>query len=74
MSRAVHRKSDPLNVNFEKSHRFVVNDRGVYYKVRGGRLNGPFESEKEAQDDLDVFKQVILIEEELDTENIRIFS
>ena len=74
MDTAIHRKSDPLNANFSKSHRIVINDRGVFYKVWGGKLNGPFKSETEARSDLDVFKQVLLIEEQLDTENLRIFS
>ncbi len=74
MDRAFHRKSDPLNATFSKSQRIIVNDRGVFYKVRGGKLNGPFKSEIEARNDLDVFKKVLAIEEQLDTENLRIFS
>ncbi len=74
MTRAIYRKSDPLNVVYEKSQRLVFNDRGVFYKVRGGRMNGPFESEQAACDDLSVFKQVIKIEEQLDTENLRLFN
>ncbi|WP_196137177.1 DUF6316 family protein [Aliikangiella sp. G2MR2-5] len=74
MSRSIYRKSDPINSQFEKSPRLVVNDQGFFYKVRGGRLNGPFETEKEARSDLRVFKQVLAIEEQLDTENLRIFS
>lgn len=74
MNRAFHRKSDPINANYAKSPRIVCNDRGIFYKVRGGRLNGPFKSEIEAKNDLEVFIKVIAIEEQLDTENFQIFS
>jgi len=74
MDRAFHRKTDPLNANYSKTPRLICNSQGIFYKVRGGRLNGPFKSEVEAKNDLDVFIKVIAIEEQLDTENLHIFS
>ncbi|TQV85029.1 DUF6316 family protein [Aliikangiella coralliicola] len=74
MNRAIHRKTDSLNKTYAKTQRIIINDRGVFYKVRGGKLNGPFETEADARNDLKVFMQVVEIEEQLDTEDLRIFS
>lgn len=74
MDRVLHRRSDPLNVNFNKSSRLINNDIGFFYKIRGGRLNGPFKTVQEANADLEVFKNVLAIEEQLDIENLHLFS
>jgi hypothetical protein len=66
VDRSIHRKSDPLNISFNKSSRIVNNSRGYFYKVRGGKYYGPFDSLSEAESDLTTFINVIKIEDELD--------
>lgn len=74
MSQLKLRKTDPINADFIKSQRFIINDRGVFYKTRGGRLNGPFDDEKKARSDLKVFIEVLAIEEQLDSEDLHLFK
>lgn len=69
---SIQRKSDPLNVTFPKSPRIISNELGFFYKVRGGKLNGPFKSASDAESDLSVFIKVIKIEEELDPTNFQL--
>ena len=74
MNRALHRRSDPLNMVFSKSQRIIANDRGFFYKVRGGKVNGPFKSRQDAESDLSVFIKILKIEAELDPNNFHIVS
>ena len=60
--------------NCPKSRRMIMSEQGVFYRTRGGRLSGPFNSEIEARNDLNVFIQVVAIEEELDIENLKWIS
>lgn len=70
----IQRKSDPLNVTYAKSPRIICNELGFFYKVRGGKLNGPFRSASDAESDLSVFIKVTKIEEELDPNNFQLTS
>ncbi|TQV75261.1 hypothetical protein FLL45_10015 [Aliikangiella marina] len=74
MSRALYRKSDPLNATFSKSNRIITNGRGFFYKIRGGKMNGPFATRDAAENDLCTFIKVLQIEAELDPRNFQLNS
>ncbi len=61
------RNSDSIPAaNYQRTERFVINDAGFFYRTRENELIGPFVSEAEAQQDLNVYIQVIAIEQDLD--------
>ncbi|MGX5173208.1 DUF6316 family protein [Aliikangiella sp. IMCC44653] len=66
-----NRRQDLSSQTFMQTQRFVINDFGIFYKVRGGKLHGPFASEVDAKRDLSVFMQVLKIESELERNNFQ---
>ncbi|WP_444997641.1 hypothetical protein [Aliikangiella sp. IMCC44359] len=74
MSRQYYRKTDPINVTYTKTSRIFTSDLGVFYKSRGGKVNGPFDTLEGAQEDLAVFMKILEIEEGIDTENLQLMS
>lgn|GEM_PF-3653344 len=75
MSQQIYRKSDPHDVFYSKSPRIVNSELGFFYRVRGGKLNGPFKSRDDAESDLSTFIKISMIEAELDPENhLRTFN
>ncbi|MET1254088.1 DUF6316 family protein [Aliikangiella maris] len=74
IGRLNYRRSDPLNVTFHQTERMFNNELGFFYKVRGGKANGPFRSLEHAESDLTIFIKILRIEQELDTENLQLLS
>lgn len=63
----VYRSSDNSNYtgHYDRSDRFVVADDGFYYRTREGEVRGPFVTQSEANFDLNIFLEVISIEQQL---------
>lgn len=51
--------------HYDRSERFVIADDGYYYRTREGELRGPFVTQSEANFDLNIFLEVITIEQQL---------
>lgn len=54
---------------YQRTDRVIINDDGYYYRTREGEQMGPFATISETLFDLNIFKQVTILEQELNEEN-----
>lgn len=54
---------------YQRTDRVMINDEGYFYRTREGEIMGPFATESETLFDLNIFKQVTMLEQELNDEN-----